>query len=43
LIAIRPPISRQYSNVASFSASISGRQPKRAFHLIGSKTNDDRT
>jgi hypothetical protein len=43
LIAIRRPTSRQNSNVASFSVSISGRQPNRAFQRIGSKTNDDRT
>ena len=42
-IAIRRPTSRQNSNVASFSVSISGRQPKRAFQRIGSKTNDEST
>ena len=40
---MRRPTSRQNSNVASFSVSISGRQPNRAFQRIGSNTNDEST
>ena len=40
---MRRPTSRQNSNVASFSVSISGRQPNRVFQRIGSNTNDEST
>ena len=40
---IRRPTTRQKWKPASFSCSVSGRQPKRAFQRIGSKMNVDST